>query len=503
MKTSGGSIPTLPHHEKNASIISLITETHCQPIRPLSNLTRSLRHISLTQALLTLFCLALSYAANSRYVTTLSYNEDTLTDALRISAIVLSLAQVVLIGKYYRLYFALGLEIGRWEQCTEMGDSGLVGYIVAEALVHCVVLPPRVNWEAEISMLGRNSVLAMSDVVFVLKFARVYHILRANYWQSICNTSRGFFYSKLADIAQHNRWVLRAITKRHAIFTLILTWLSLCLIAGICLKTLDFSVPGNKLDNVWTAYWAVVVSEATIGYGDIVPLTHVSRVIVILTVVTGLAVYSSTVILVRQKLDLTHAQVQLYSAVAFLDQTKSLRLPASCLIQRWWRYRIQRFHGQPFFRLRFRLQIQLKVYRVYRNKVNSLQDLLFYDSVRKFGKSMKDQIETSAKDFAPIRKIQRQCQEINKNEYSIRLKMKAVVLGAKACLHTFHEDFPATGSSEDLPYSQHSRSRQSTLHKATVLYRARDSAFRRVKRLRSLLHVPHRDSVSSQHSHDS
>lgn len=503
MKTSGNSVPSLPHHEKNTSIVSLITEDHCPPVRNSSSLTRSLRHISLTQALLTLFCLALSYAASSRYTTALSYQEDTLTDALRISILILSLVQIVLVVKYYRVYLAFGLEIGRWERGTEMGDSGLVGYVVAEALVHSIVLPPRVNWETQISMLGRTSILAMSDVVFVLRFVRVYHLLRAYYWQSICNTPRGFFHSKIAEIAKHDRWVLRTITKRHAVFTLILTWLSLCLIAGICLKTLDYSVPGNSLDNVWTAYWAVVVSETTIGYGDIVPLTHVSRIIVILTVVSGLAVYSSTILLIRQKLDLSHAQIQLYSAVAFRDQSHGLRWPASCLIQRWWRYQMQRFHGLPFFRLLFRLQIQLKVYRVYRNKVNSLQDLLFYDSVRKFGKSMKEQIEISVQNYANIRTIERQCQEINKNEYSIRLKMKAIVLGAKACLRSINGDLPAFGNSEDLSYSQRSRSRRSTLSKATALYRARDSAFRRVKHLRSLLNVPHRDSVSSHPSHDS
>jgi hypothetical protein len=91
------------------------------------------------------------------------------------------------------------------------------------------------------------------------------------------------------------------------------------------------------------------------------------------------------------------------------------------LIQRWWRYRLLRLHGRPFFRSLFRLHIQLLVYRKQWNKVESLQDLLFYDSVRKFGKSMKEQIETSVEDYAAVKAIQKQVSTIDRAKKSARL----------------------------------------------------------------------------------
>lgn len=422
MQTSLSSVPQLLHHTQNASLTSLAFEDRPHPpSHDSSTLIRSLRHISLTQALLTLFCLAFAYAATFRYATTLNYTEDTLTDALRTASIILSIVQIVLVGKYYTLYLALGVEIGSWERFTDMRNSGLVRYIVAESVIHCIELPPRVNWETEISMLGRTSLLSISDVVLVLRFTRAYHILRVGYWLSNFNSPRGYFFAKLADIGKHGSWVLRGVVKQHAVFALSLAWTGLCLIAGICMKTLDYSVPGNKLDSVWTGYWAIVVSEATIGYGDIVPLTHVSRIIVIITIIGGLGIYSSAIILVMQRLEISHTQTQLYSAIAFRDQSKRLRHPAACLIQRWWRYRLQRLYGRPFFRSLFRLHIQLLVFRKQWNKVESLQDLLFFDSVRKFGKSMKEQIETSVGDYAAVKAIQKQVSAIDRAKKSVRL----------------------------------------------------------------------------------
>ena len=229
------------------------------------------------------------------------------------------------------------------------------------------------------------------------------------------------FWVQERHLFKHWRWVLRGILKQYAVFALSLAWIGLCLIAGICLKTLDYSVPGNKLDSVWTGYWAIVVSEATIGYGDIVPLTHVSRIIVIITVIGGLGIYSTAILIVMQRLELSHTQTQLYSAIAFVDQSKRLRNPAACLIQRWWRYRLQRLHGRPFFRPLFRFLIQLLIYRKQWNKVESLQDLLFYDSVRKFGKSMKEQIETFVEGYAAAKNIQKQVSAIDRAKKSARL----------------------------------------------------------------------------------
>lgn len=82
--------------------------------------------------------------------------------------------------------------------------------------------------------------------------------------------------------------------------------------------------------------------------------------------------------------------------------------------------------------------------------------------------------------------------------------MKAVVQGAKACMQVAKGNTTLAGAPSDShSFTIRSRSRRSTLNSATALYRARDSAFRHVKHLRSMLNVPHRGSVSSQYSHDS
>lgn len=492
-----------PHHTRNpSSIVTLLTEDRYHhsdlPTHLLPSLITRIRHVSLIQAVLTCFVLAFSYAANYRYISTLHYEEDFLTHALRTSVVILSAGQVLLIVEYYKSYFHMGVELGHWERFTDFMHSGLVLYTVTETLIHCFVLPPKINWETQIGILGRVSTLSISDVVFALNFIRVYHILRAYYWLSAFNSPRAYFYSKITDTERHYIWVLRSLLKQRSAQTLFLLWLGLCVVGGICFKSLDYSVPGNNLDTEWTAFWAIVVAEETIGYGDFVPLTHISRILIIICVICGLAIYSIAILLSRIQLDLTHSQTLLYSAIASRNETRKIRVTAAVFVQRWWRCHLRRTHGLPFMFFLIKANRQLHSFRIEYTRVSTLQDVLFYDTVRHFERYITDIVRSTAKEYGDLKKLTKQCQEVNRNEFAIRLKIKAILSYAKG------QGRVRRGSivpGDDEHPSQTSRSQRSSLKQSTVLYRARDSAFRTVQRLRIARNVHTRHSLtSSQHS---
>ncbi len=79
---------------------------------------------------------------------------------------------------------------------------------------------------------------------------------------------------------------IRSALRRHIIFDLLIMAASVWVIAGV-----SFSLVEN-LNIVDGLYWAIV-TMTTVGYGDIVPRTMAGRIIAMLTIAAGIAVYTS------------------------------------------------------------------------------------------------------------------------------------------------------------------------------------------------------------------
>lgn len=76
------------------------------------------------------------------------------------------------------------------------------------------------------------------------------------------------------------------MTRRGLIFSLVLCML-IMVVGGI-----GFWVLEPRVVNLADALWLAFTTAATVGYGDIVPSTHASRVFAVIVVLFGLAVLS-------------------------------------------------------------------------------------------------------------------------------------------------------------------------------------------------------------------
>lgn len=147
--------------------------------------TVSLTKVSIVNCALVLVGLAFALAENRRYYEQ-GYEEDRLTDVLRIGLVTISLAQVVLLCR---------LHASERKRNAQNSERASLIIPILEIGIHLIVLPPRVNMEVRFLLLGTSSNLSLSDVVLLIYLLRLYHFLRLIYAISRFSSWKACFHA--------------------------------------------------------------------------------------------------------------------------------------------------------------------------------------------------------------------------------------------------------------------------------------------------------------------
>jgi hypothetical protein len=173
------------------------------------------------------------------------------------------------------------------------------------------------------------------------------------------------------------------------------------------LRVLDYSVPHNKVDSLWSAFWSVVVSETTIGYGDVTPLTHVSRLAVITAILGGMVIYSHAIMVVHAVVELNARQHRLYGEIHYTESQKKLRIPAAILIQRWWKYYKNKNMRLPTMQCILKFNFHLRTFRLERRELLSFLTPLLSQAVVKFESDVKNRLMEEISHLHDIHSIEK------------------------------------------------------------------------------------------------
>jgi len=97
-------------------------------------------------------------------------------------------------------------------------------------------------------------------------------------------------------------------------FTIFLAAGLFFIVFGLAIFTFERSVPGSAF-NVWNSQWLTVVSQCTIGYGDLTPKTHLGRITICLTAFIGITIISFVVRTFRIQCKANSGEIQLMAAI--------------------------------------------------------------------------------------------------------------------------------------------------------------------------------------------
>jgi hypothetical protein len=120
------------------------------------------------------------------------------------------------------------------------------------------------------------------------------------------------------------------------------------LISGVILRVYERTTPDSKFNYIWNSFWVLFVTQTTVGYGDIIPQTHLGRLFIMLTCILGTFLVSYFVISTASLTVLESAESQFMGVlIAKYDISKQLKPSATVTIQRWWRYMLKRRRKHP------------------------------------------------------------------------------------------------------------------------------------------------------------
>ena len=267
--------------------------------------------------------------------------------------------------------------------------------LIIEILICMMVIPPYLEFTVKFPQISTVETLDLDEILMPLIFLRLYHLAVLYYEFSYYNSLKGRFYCDLVSVIDPLSFSMRSLLKRHPILSSILLFTLSTLILGILLNIYERSLVGSPFVYIWNAFWIISYTQSTIGYGDIVPLTHLGRACVVLCTFVGVFLYSYIILIVRNKTELTNTELKLYSEVKYMAKgIKILRGQSIVLIQSWWRLIMKRKIGvgriQNVFKFQMRLQeFSLKRLMETQEKCPTITDEI-HTVARRIGYKMKE-----------------------------------------------------------------------------------------------------------------
>jgi len=89
---------------------------------------------------------------------------------------------------------------------------------------------------------------------------------------------------------RHVSKVLRNRVMTYVVVTAIAVWF----IAGLAVTDAERNMAGSNIHDVWTGWWWAFTTMATVGYGDVFPVTVEGRLVAVALVVTGITLIGTT-----------------------------------------------------------------------------------------------------------------------------------------------------------------------------------------------------------------
>ena len=82
---------------------------------------------------------------------------------------------------------------------------------------------------------------------------------------------------------------LSGILKNRVMSYVVITAVSVWFIAGLAVTDAEHATAGANIHDVWQGWWWAFITMATVGYGDVFPVTLEGRLVAVALVITGIA----------------------------------------------------------------------------------------------------------------------------------------------------------------------------------------------------------------------
>mmetsp|Transcript_7783 Transcript_7783/g.14892 ORF Transcript_7783/g.14892 Transcript_7783/m.14892 type:complete len:407 (+) Transcript_7783:425-1645(+) len=261
-----------------------------------------------------------------------------------------------------------------------------------------IFTPPGVDWTFSYEQLSHRQTLSLDDKLLFLMVFKSYFVLKLFCILSSYLGLRSKFYCNLCDVPNMFTFAMKAEFKRQPYFGAAVFASLVVILSGILMRVFERSV-SDSFSYVWNGFWLIGITISTVGYGDVVPYTHIGRVVCTIASILGLYAISYAVNSVQTSFTIKEdSELSISNSLAYTQKlTTSTKKMAATLVQRWWRMCLKRKLALPRLFEVGRYHLFTEKFKGFRTRSLKLQDPTLQDiagsiereSTKEFARTLK------------------------------------------------------------------------------------------------------------------
>lgn len=269
-----------------------------------------------------------------------------------------------------------------------------------------LVLPvPLPYYDSELRMrqLGQEMIVSLDDMILPFTCLRLYHLFNSLKHFSFLSKSRTDFQIDLHKVPSKATFLVKSFMHYKSVHVLIAAITTNVLVTGLLLRAFERTVTGHseQLDYIWNGLWLAQVSDDVIGYGDIVPKTHIGRGLISVSILIGIVTISYTVGIVCKVISLESKELRLFASIlAKRFASRDLSQAAANLIQATWKLHERRQKQISRIHEVWRLSLAVHKFKFQRSRCKAKSEPTFRDQLYYFEKEIRPHI-TSVTNLLP------------------------------------------------------------------------------------------------------
>ena len=345
-----------------------------------------LRQWSVATGGLSLIVVLLSFWENNEYHSNRDHGAPIIT-ALRFLMIALTGLQLLLI------------------MCTNHIAKQLKSrWLILDFLIAIPVPLPYFDCEMRMSQLGKEMIVSLDDMLVPFTCLRLYHFAKSLQYFSFFSSARTDFQVDLHKVPSQATFLIKAILHYRSVSVLIAIIATNVITTGLLLRVFERTVISHseQLEYIWNGLWLSLVSDNTIGYGDIVPGTHIGRALISGSILLGIILLAYSVGWIYKITSLGEKELRL-SAFLMVKRfaSRELSQAAITLIQTAWKLHKKRQKGENRILEVLRFYLSIHKFKFQHSLCKAKSEPTFRDQLYFFERAVRPHI-LSTTEFLPV-----------------------------------------------------------------------------------------------------
>jgi len=262
------------------------------------------------------------------------------------------------------------------------------------------VLPvplPYYDTELRMRQLGQEMVVSLDDVLLPFACLRLYHLAKSLHYFSFLSKPHTDFQIDLHKVPSKATFLVKSFIHYKSVGVLAAVIAANVVITGLLLRVFERTVTGHseQLDYIWNGLWLAQVSDSIIGYGDIVPKTHIGRGLISVSILLGIVTIAYAVGWVCKITTLNSRELRLFASImAKRFASHDLSQAAAMLIQSAWKLHIKRQKQVSRIPEVMRFSLAIHKFKFQRNLCKAKSEPTFRDQLYYFDREVRPHINS-------------------------------------------------------------------------------------------------------------